>query len=132
MSMYNSRRRSEAALRATERRKREDDAPRLKEEVPRLEELRLEIEEFLGDSTVSAARHSRLIVVDRAPALFEFPCTEPSCNDGGHDLTHAILRALRTEATEFRGEDSCYGRLGTSASPCRRVLRYLAHAKYGE
>lgn len=126
------RRQSEAQLRATERRKRQDDAPRLKTEIPGLSELRLEIEEYLGGSTVSAARHTRHIVVAGAPALFEFPCSESGCNDGGHDLTSEIMRALRSGSTEFQGEDTCYGHLGSSASPCRRVLRYSAIAKFGE
>jgi hypothetical protein len=126
------RRQSEAQLKATERRKRQDDAPRLKAEVPNLTGLRLEIEEYLGGSTISAARHTRHIVVDSAPAMFEFPCSESGCNDGGHDLTSEILRALRAGSTEFQGEDTCYGQLGASASPCRRMLRYSAIATYGE
>jgi hypothetical protein len=125
------RRQSEAQLRAIERRKRQDDAQRLKAAVPELTSMRLEIEEFQGKSAISGARHTRHIVVDSAPAMFEFPCSEPGCSDGGHDLTSEILRALRSHATEFDGEDACYGQLGASATPCRRVLRYSATAKYG-
>lgn len=124
------RRQSEAQLQAIERRKREDDAPRLKDEIPNLLELRLEIDEYTGESPVSAARHTRHIVVQSAPALFELGCTESSCTDGGHDLTSQILRQLRSGATEFGGEDACYGRVGSASVPCRRVLRYVAHAKY--
>ncbi len=124
------RRQSEAQIRASERRKREDDAPRLKAEVPGLKTLRLEIDEQLSGSSVSAARHVRHIVVDSAPALFELTCGEPSCSDGGHDLTFEILRSLRAGQTEFSGQSTCYGRLGTSASPCRRVLCYTATATF--
>jgi hypothetical protein len=128
--MYNRRRQSEASQRATERRQREDEAPRLKQQISGLIELRLEIEERLGDSAVAAARHTRHIIVDRAPALFDLPCTESSCRDGGHDLTSEIMRALRSMATEFRGQDACLGRMGAGADPCRRVLHYVAYAKY--
>jgi hypothetical protein len=128
--MYNRRRQSEAAQRATERRQREDDAPRLKQQISGLMELRLEIEERLGDSAIAAARHTRHIIVDRAPALFDLPCTENSCREGGHDMTGEIMRGLRSGATEFTGHDACLGRLGAGADPCRRVLHYVAFAKY--
>jgi hypothetical protein len=128
--MYNRRSQTEAKLRAAERRKREDDAPRLKNEVPRLVELKLELHEVLGESSVSAAKHIRHVVVDHAPALFDVPCTDSACQDGGHDLTSEMLRSLRSGATEFTGEDSCHGRLGATSTPCRRVLHYTAFAKY--
>jgi hypothetical protein len=128
--MYNRRSQNEAKLRAAERRRREDEAPRLKHEVPTLAELKLELSEQIGDSNVSAAKHVRHVVVDHAPALFEVPCTDSACQDGGHDLTSEIVRALKNGSTEFSGDDDCHGRLGTSASPCRRVLHYTAFAKY--
>jgi hypothetical protein len=130
VSIYNSRRRSEAAARADERRKREDDAPRLKDEVPSLAELRLELEELSGESRVQGSRHTRLVVVDRAPALFDLPCADASCAGGGHDLTYALVRQLRAGRTEFGGEDTCHGSLGTASTPCRRVLRWVAKATY--
>ena len=126
--MKPSRRHTEAALRATERRKREDDAPRLKEEVPHLEKLKLEIEEHRGDGAISGTRYTRHIVVDHAPALFEIPCGESDCEDGGHDLTPEIMRALRSSSREFSGDDACNGRLGSGY--CRRVLVYQAIAEY--
>jgi len=64
------RKQSEAALRFAERRRREDDAPRLSAEVPRLLTLRLEIEERSGGSVVAEPVHVRRIVVEHAPALF--------------------------------------------------------------
>jgi hypothetical protein len=127
---FNRKRQTEAGLRATERRQREDEAPRLKSEISKLSELCLEIEEIVGGSTTFAARHVRRIVVDSAPALFEIQCSEERCNDGGHDLTSEIMRALRSCSTEFRGEDACYGRLGSGSGVCRRMLRYVARAKY--
>jgi hypothetical protein len=128
---FNRKRQTEAMIRATERRQREDEAPRLKHEVSGLTELCMEIEERVGASSSVAARYVRRVVIDSAPALFEIRCTEERCNDGGHDLTSAIMRALRNSATEFRGEDVCYGRLGSSASDCARVLHYVGRAKYG-
>src|SRR5262245_56337518 len=128
--MYTRKRPSEATLRAIERRQREDEAPRLKNEVARLTELYLEIEEHVAGSTTVASRYVRRIVIENAPALFEIQCSEGRCTDGGHDLTGPIMRALSSLATEFRGEDACYGRLGSGSDVCGRVLRYVAHAKY--
>src|SRR5258706_8521613 len=109
--MFNRKRQSEATVRAMERRQREDEAPRLKQRFGNLKELRLEIEELVGGSTSVAARHIRRIVVDSAPALFEIPCSEGRCHDGGHDLTQEIMRALSSSSTEFNGEDTCFGHL---------------------
>jgi hypothetical protein len=99
----------EAAQRAAERRKREDDADRLQAVVPTLETLRLDIQESRG-------------------ALFEIPCLDSWCKDGGHDVTNEVLRALRSGATQFEGEHSCSGRSG--AADCQRVMRYIGVATY--
>ena len=128
MSTLVNRRFSEAAQRAAERRKREDEAPRLREKVPFLESLNLDVEERSAGASVPEASHVRRIVVEHAPALFAIPCTDHACRDGGHDLTHQILHSLSNRETEFEGEDACNGQIGSSA--CRRVLRYVAHAKY--
>ena len=128
--MFNRKRHTEASSRAMERRQREDEAPRLRQAVVGLQELRLEIIERVGGGTSVAARHIRRIVVDHAPALFVIPCSEERCRDGGHDLTNEIMRALGSHATEFQGEDACFGQLGSSAGACGRVLNYEAHAKY--
>ena len=127
---FNRKRQTEATLRAAERRQREDEAPRLKHQVSGLTELCLEIEERVGSGASVAARYVRRVVIDSAPALFEIRCGEERCMDGGHDLTHEIMRALGAASTEFDGEDACYGRLGSSPSNCGRVLRYVARAKY--
>src|SRR5580692_1192629 len=105
MYMHN-RKQSEAALRFAERRKREDDAPRLSAEVPRLLTLRLEIEERSGGSVVAEPVHVRRIVVEHAPALFFLPCGE----------------------TRFDGQDVCAGSQGSGQ--CSRVLHYVAVATY--
>lgn len=121
---------SDAMMRAQERRRREDSAPRLKQQVSRLKELELEFEDYAGDGEVLASRHIRHVVVDRAPALFEVPCQEPKCRDGGHDLTDEIMRALRAAAPEFDGEDRCHGQLGTGE--CHRVLKFVGRATYAD
>ena len=116
--------------RVEERRQREEEAGRLRDEVPELLSLRLEIDETQGNVPLTAARYIRHVVVDQAPALFEVPCTDQHCRDGGHDLTSPILQALRAERREFDGEDACYGQIGRVS--CGRILRYVAHATYRE
>jgi hypothetical protein len=123
--MMNHRKNSEAALRFEERRKREDDAPRLSEKVPGLVSLKLEIEERSG---ATATKHVRRILIDRAPALFVVPCGDSRCIDGAHDLTHAVMEALRARQTAFQGSDSCAGSLGMGS--CGRVLHFDALAEY--
>lgn len=126
--MWNRQKQSEAALHASERRQRQDEAPRLKSEVERLAELAIEVSEFRAGGTVLAARHTRRIVIDHAPALFEIPCTEERCMGGGFDLTRDIMRALRSRETTFEGEDVCAGEVGSTT--CGRVLRYVGRATY--
>ena len=117
-----------AAERLAERRRREDDAPRLIERVPQLDSLRLEIQELRGGSAVLESTHVRCIPVASAPALFELPCLDGFCKDGIHDLTRDILRALESRVTKFEGEDACSGHTGNA--DCQRVLRYVATATY--
>jgi hypothetical protein len=124
----NHRRFGEAAQRATERRRREDEAERLRNAVPKLDSLRLEIEERRMGGLVAEASHIRRIVVESAPALFVLPCLDRECKEGGHDVTDAILRSLRSGALRFEGEHACEGRLG--AADCGRILRYIAIATY--
>ena len=127
--MHYHRKQSEAALRFAERRRREDEAPRLSAEVPKLKTLQLEIEERSGGSSVAEPKHMRKVVVDHAPALFLIPCGDSRCKDGGHDITHLILRALRAGETQFEGHDVCAGSQGSGQ--CSRVLHYVAKATYG-
>lgn len=110
-----------------ERRRREDDAPRLSAEVPDLQKLDLEISDAKGESD-PATTHVRRVVVAAAPAMFEIPCADPSCKDGGHVITHAVLSALRARQTSFRGDDICHGSLGSAT--CGRTMSYHGIAEY--
>jgi hypothetical protein len=120
--------RSEAAERSAERRRREDEAPRLTNLVPKLDSLKLEIEEHHAGVRLAESVHVKRVSVPHAPALFDLPCLDSFCKDGGHDMTDAILRSLQAGKTEFEGEDACRGHTGTAE--CRRVLRFTAHATY--
>ena len=93
--------------------------------MPGLVNLRLEIEERFG---VSATKHVRHVLIDRAPALFLVPCGDPRCADGEHDLTTTVMRALRARETSFQGSDDCSGSVGPSA--CPRVIHFEAVAEY--
>jgi hypothetical protein len=124
-----TRKQGEGAQRFAERRRLENEAPRLTSEVPDLRSLRLEISEQSGTGSVSAEPgHIRRIVVESAPALFVLTCGDLRCKDGGHDLTHPIMRALRAGQLRFEGEDACTGSLGSGQ--CERILRYLAIATF--
>ncbi len=118
----------DAAARFAERRRLEEDAQRLHDVVPTLESCRIEIAEGRNDATSADVSHTRIVVVAVAPALFVFPCGDPSCREGGHDVTREILAGLTAGKTEVRGEDACYGRVGSS--DCGRILRYRVLAAY--
>lgn len=126
--MHNNRRHSEGAQRFAERRKREDEAPRLAAELPRLQSLSLEISEQSDGSPVAEPTYVRRVVVQHAPALFVLPCGDPRCRDGGHDVTPAVMRALRASQTRFEGQDVCAGSVGTAQ--CSRVLCFVGIATY--
>ena len=126
--MNTHRKNGEAAARFAERRRQEDEAPRLSTEAPTLDTLKMEIEERTAGSVVAAPIHIRHIIVGRAPALFFIPCGDPRCRDGGHDVTHGVMRALRSRETRFEGQDTCGGSLGSGQ--CGRELRFVAHATY--
>jgi len=126
--VYNNRRQSEGAQRAAERRKREDESNRLSAEVPKLQSLALQISEVSQGGPVAEPTYVRRVVVANAPALFFIPCGNPHCKDGGHDVTHVVMRALRAGETSFDGQDGCDGSVGSSA--CARTLRFIATATY--
>jgi hypothetical protein len=121
----NNRRNSPQAQRFAERRRREDEAPRLREQIPDLLSLRLEIEER---PEVGGSAHTRRVVIEQAPALFLVPCSDPRCTDGEHDLTATVMRALRCRETSFHGEDDCRGSVGPNA--CPRLIHFEATAEY--
>lgn len=122
------RRHSEAAQRFAERRKREDEAPRLRAAVPLLDSLELEFRESRAGVQMADVTHKRRVVVERAPALFELPCQDSSCRDGGHDITQPVMRMLRDGSAHFEGEDVCHGQVGNAE--CRRVLSFVGNATY--
>jgi hypothetical protein len=121
-----SRKNSPQAQRFAERRRREDDAPRLRERVPSLVSLQLDIED--RSSVADGSGHIRRVVIDHAPALFVLPCSDPRCADGEHDLTSMVMNALLSQETSFHGEDPCMGSVGPSA--CSRILHFDAVAAY--
>ena len=118
----------EAAERFADRRRREDEAPRLRELVPRLTSCKIEIDERRDGMIGAEVKHTRRIVVEHAPALFLVACGNSACVDGGHDITGPILRGLREGQTEIEGEDVCHGHTGSSA--CGRIVRFTAHCEY--
>jgi len=123
-----NRRNGEAAQRFAERRRREDEAPRLHAAVPALASLRFELKESREGMRVADVSYVRQIVVERAPALFEFPCQDSACKEGGHDLTLEVLGALRSGAQRFEQQDACRGQIGSAQ--CRRVLTLVGIATY--
>ncbi len=122
-----NRRHSEATTRFEERRRREDDAPRLRDAVPKLRTLRLDLEEYRHGGTHPMVRHTRHVVIDRAAALFVIPCGERDC-DGVHDITRDVLRMLERSTEEFQGMHDCDGL--RHQVTCNHRLSYLAHASY--
>lgn len=122
------RRNTEASERFAQRRAREEAAPRLKERAPDLQTLKLEVEESADTTTYS--KHTRIIVVDRAPALFVIPCGDTSCTGGGYEITDAVMHNLRMHSEHFDADDRCMGTIGSA--PCRRVLHVNATATYSK
>ena len=122
------RRNNEASERSAERRRREDEAPRLAATIPNLASLKLQLQETKANISVAETGHIRHVVVAHAPLLFEMPCRDTACKDGGHDVTSAIAKALKAGQTSFEGEHSCTGYVGDQ--PCQRILRYVATATY--
>ena len=112
----------------TDRWKRENDAPRLKDEVPKLDALRMNLEEYSGAHSIAGTSRIQHVVVAQASSRFEVPCGDSKCEEGGHDLTHEALGHLRAGHLAFEGTSTCVGRVGER--PCERILKYSASAKY--
>jgi hypothetical protein len=68
------------------------------------------------------------VVVASAPVLFMFTCGDKACEEGGYDLTHEIMAALRTGQTRATGECTCGGQTGSA--PCTRRVEYEIFAEY--
>ncbi len=109
---------------------RESSAPRLTDEVPSLRTLRLTMRFRRGEHALPESEHTRIVVVQRAPALFVVPCSDPQCREGGHDVTQDIMFRLRSKNGAFVGSASCSGSLGSAAAPCARTLVFEASATY--
>ncbi len=118
----------EAADRHRDRREREDAAPRLRDQVGGLQTLSIEVDDRRGAGILTDTRYVRHVVVERAPALFEIPCSAERCEDGGHDVTRDVMQSLLAGEQEFVGKDICFGWLGNDR--CDRVLRFVGHATY--
>ena len=114
--------------RRSERWQREDDAPRLKATVPELKALKFEIDELIDTHAIPGMKRVRHIMVDQAAALFEIPCSDTNCEDGGHDVTDQVLSELRSGTHEFEGQHACQG--NTNEGPCKRVLAFKGIAQY--
>ncbi len=112
----------------TDRWKREDEAPRLKEKAPTLASLRLELEEYSEGHSIVGTRRVTLVVVDHAAALFEIPCSDSKCEEGGHEVTREVLAALSKQPSRFEFESGCHGYLGQR--PCGRTLKVIGQAEY--
>ena len=122
-------RRGAAAERFAERRRQEDEAPRLRDVVPTLTACRVVFEERREGVTGSDLSHTRRIVVEHAPARLVVPCGDSDCRDGGHDISAELVRGLRSGQAEIHGEDRCFGHV--RAADCQRVLAFTAYAEYG-
>lgn len=119
---------TEAAERFRDRQRREDEAPRLSDRVPDLKNLRLSIAFSRGDASVQPS-HTRVVVVQRAPALFVVPCANKDCKNGGHDITQQVLDGLRDHKTTFTGTVRCSGELA-NGSLCDGELQFEANAEF--
>jgi hypothetical protein len=90
--------------------------------------LKFEIDELFDSRAIPGMRRVRHIMVDQAAALFEIPCSDTKCEEGGHDVTEQVLAALRAGDKEFDGTHSCNGQ--ASEGPCKRVLAFKGMAEY--
>ena len=122
------RRDPEAAERIAARRRREEAASPIRDEVPELERLSIEVQESSAGASEPQVRYIRHVVVDRARAVFDFPCYHRRCRHGGHDVTRSIMRQLRQGRTHFEGRHNCAGTLGED--PCPFELHFVALAEY--
>jgi hypothetical protein len=120
--MISRNRRKELAQHVLERRRREDEAPRLRAEVPALARLSLAVEERTDGGPCAGTGHIRRFVVEHAAALFEVPCGANACDGGVHDLTAGVMRELRRGTTRFEG--------GADCDRCKCFLSYVGSAEY--
>jgi hypothetical protein len=93
-------------------------------ELPLLRSARIEIVDSGG------TKYARHVVVARSPALFIIPCGDPTCVDGGHDITSEVMHALRRHLESAVGESSCGGTTGSAQ--CRRSIQFTLTAGYAD
>lgn len=128
MDAVRTMRNTQAAERFAERRRREDEAPRLTAMVPALQSCRIELGESRRESTSAEVSYTKRVIVPTASTIFLVSCGDGSCREGGHDISVDLIRGLRAGHREIRGEDACYGTVGTAQ--CGRILRFVAYADY--
>ncbi len=111
-----------------ERWQREDSAPRLRDTYAHLRTLRLELTEFREGQQIAGTRRTLHIIVERASTHFEVSCGDPKCTGGGHDISAAILRALRDRCVTTQGDNYCGGYVLDRG--CGRELHFTAIASF--
>jgi hypothetical protein len=120
--MINRSRRRELAQHLADRRRREDEAPRLLAEVPALSRLSLAVEERAESGFAIGSSHTRRVVVEHAAARFEVPCSAGGCDGGVHDLTSGVMLELHRGSARFESDTRC--------DRCGCVLHHVATAEY--
>ena len=119
--------RKERRLQRTER---EQAAGKLLQRIPDLAGLSIAIHEARPGGCTSDNHYIRRVVLESAPALFEVPCSDTRCEDGGYDVTREVLHALAARQLQSEGHQSCRGRCGPI--DCGRSLRWVTTATYRE
>jgi hypothetical protein len=112
----------------SDRWQREDAAARLLDQLPYIRTIKFSLKETRAEHTVAGTTRAQHVIVARAGALFEIACSDPKCENGGHDLTTEVLAGLRDRLAEFGGNSDCHGDLGQGS--CDRTLHYSVHATY--
>jgi len=120
--MLSRSRRRELAQHVADRRRREDEAPRLLAEVPALTRLSFAVAERAESGFTIGSGHTRRIVVEHAAARFEVPCSAGGCDGGVHDLTSGVMHELHRGSARFESDIRC--------DRCGCVLHHVAVAEY--
>lgn len=119
---------SAADLRRERRWDLADEAPRLLEEVPSLASLRMVVHASADGKFTSAPKYTRLFVLDSAPAYFWIPCSNPGCEEGGHDVTRDVISGLKAGKKHITGQSECCGVVRDM--PCTAAIRFEVEASY--
>jgi hypothetical protein len=111
-----------------ERRRREEESPRLLTLIPELTSVRLELQESRGGGEQIEFTHIKRIALEHAPSVFMIPCGDRRCKHGGYDLTSATMFGLRRREERIETDDTCMGDVGSAR--CGRILHCIAVAEY--